>query len=47
MRDLQELVRSSLMRCELAAPEKKGGGGVGGWWCSPVEILNLFQPCFL
>lgn len=31
MRDLQELVRSSLMRCELAAPEKKGGGGwVGG-----------------
>lgn len=29
MRDLQELVRSSLMRCELAAPEKKGGGG---WW---------------
>lgn len=26
MRDLQELVRSSLIRCELAAPEKKGVG---------------------
>lgn len=26
-RDLQELVRSSLIRYELAAPEKKKGGG--------------------